>query len=93
MKKKLRLSDWSAMSETDRRAALDALVADANSPPNGELADIDREIREYERLYEVPSDQMVAELNAGKRRETAEIASWLIALSLRDRLAPNQTRA
>lgn len=37
------------------------------------------ELREYEHRYELRSDQIERELKAGRLRETAEIARWLIA--------------
>jgi hypothetical protein len=50
------------------------------------MKEIDDEIRAFERRYEITSKQMLAELNEGTRKETADIASWLIALHIRNRV-------
>lgn len=38
-----------------------------------------RRIRLYERRYEIPTAQMLEEVEAGQMRETAEILKWMFA--------------
>ena len=40
---------------------------------------LERRMRQYEARYELRSDQVEAELQAGRLRDTAEICDWVIA--------------
>lgn len=77
-------------SAEQRERMLTELGNAADGPANGEVERIDSEIREYERRYEVSSERMLEELAAGTRKETAEIASWLMRLRIRERLGAVQ---
>ena len=44
------------------------------------LKELRREIQQYEARYELSSDLLEKELEAGRLRETAEVCNWLIAL-------------
>ena len=46
------------------------------------LKELRREIREYEARYELSSDRVEKELEAGRLRETGEICDWLIAAEM-----------
>lgn len=81
------LSDLRDMSPKEKEEALGDLVEGARAPANGRLTDIDARIAEFERIYELPSDEMVAEVDSGARKETDEIASWLMLLRVRKRVA------
>lgn len=50
------------------------------------LAELHRELRSYETRYELDSARVEAELEAGRLRETKEVAEWLIAYRLYQRL-------
>lgn len=80
----VRLSELYKMPEEERESALDKLVEAAYGPPNGQLEDIETQIGEFEVRYEVSSGRMMEELRKGKRKETADIASWLMLLRLRE---------
>ena len=43
------------------------------------LEDSERKMREFEARYELRSDRVEAEMDAGRLRETAEICDWVIA--------------
>lgn len=73
-----------------RERMLEKLGYAASGPPNGEVERIEAEIREYERRYEVSSERMMEELEEGTRKETAEIASWIMRLRIRERLSAFQ---
>lgn len=79
-------SDLRKMSEKEREQVLGMLVEEARSPANGRIAELDERIREFELRYEVSSETMLKELAEGKQRETADIASWLMLLRLRERV-------
>ena len=81
------------MTDAERDGIVQELVEVRRRPPNGELDHLAAEIREYERRYEVSTAQMMRELREGKRKETAEIASWLISVRLRDRIAARAARS
>ena len=61
--------------------------------PNGEIAQVELRLREFEARYELPSADLDAALREGKIRETREIGSWLMLIALRDRLATVQARS
>jgi len=44
------------------------------------LRELEQKLRRYEVRYELSSDRLEAELEAGRLRETAEICDWFIAL-------------
>lgn len=77
-------------SPQDRERMLAEVGHAAGQPPNGEVERLDSEIREYERRYEVSSERMQRELAEGTRKETAEIASWLMRLRIRERLGASR---
>lgn len=81
------LSDLQDMAPEEREEVLGGLIEGARAPVNGQLTDIDARIAEFERIYELPSDEMVAEVDSGDRKETDEIASWLMLLRVRKRVA------
>lgn len=66
------------------------LVAGARASANGEIEKLNAEIREYERRYEISSERMMQELEEGGLKETAEIASWLMRLKIRERIGAAQ---
>ena len=39
---------------------------------------LQRQLRDYERRYEIRSDRVRVELEAGRLRETAEVCDWLL---------------
>jgi hypothetical protein len=84
----VRTSELRQMSEEERSSALSGLVQEALASPNGEAKQmLEAQITEFERRYEVSSSRMMEELSAGKRQETAEIASWLMLIRLREEFA------
>ncbi len=83
----VKLADLKNMPKGEKGRVLGGLVAGARSETNGRSEELDAEIREYERRYEVSSERMLRELEEGKREETAEIASWIMRLRIRERMA------
>ena len=81
----IRLSTLFALPAAERARAIDALGERANGKPNGQLAALDAEIGELEIRYEMTSEEMRAGFEAGKVRDTADIAGWLMLLRARDR--------
>jgi hypothetical protein len=92
MNRTLKLSDFSSMQPEGRTAALDELVVAASQPANGGLEALESEINEFEARYEMSSDELVERIEADRQEETAEIASWLIALDLRRRIREREAR-
>ena len=86
----VRFTDLKSMSPEEKDEALGNLVAGARSSHNGQIDKLEAEIRDYERRYEVSSERMVQELSEGERKETAEIASWLMRLRIRERMRAAQ---
>lgn len=42
------------------------------------VQELERAMRDWERIYEVSSEEMATALQEGKRAETAEICFWMI---------------
>lgn len=82
----IKMSEFRGMSEEDREAAIGRLVEAAYGPPNGQVEDIEARIKEFEFRYETSSKRMREELSRGQRKETADIASWLMLLRLRENI-------
>ena len=80
------LSRLESAPPEEREGLLWGLVGGTRRSPDGEVAKLDAGIREYERRYEVSSERMMRELAEGKRQETAEVASWIMRLRIRERL-------
>jgi hypothetical protein len=77
------MSDYARMTAGERQAAAAELARAAHGPPNGGVAPVEAQIREFERRYEMTSAQMEGQVNAGRMAETEEIAHWLITLEVR----------
>ena len=91
MAQHVRSADLALMSTEEREVVLGRLVDSAAGPRNGQRAEIEARIRRFELRYEVSSAELLKELAAGKRKETAEIAEWLFWLKVRDDV-PIETR-
>lgn len=83
-------SELRQASEKQRESMLGDVVAQARRPANGKVEEIDAQIAEFERIYELPSSEMVEEVSEGRREETDEIASWMMLVNLRDRVRTHQ---
>jgi hypothetical protein len=73
----VRLSDLGNMTEKGREQELSQVMERAQAPRNGQAAVLAAKIKAFEVRYEMTSDQMIEELMAGRRQETAEISRWL----------------
>jgi hypothetical protein len=91
MVKTLRLTELSKLSPTERDAAVRDLARSALAQQNGETEAVGAQIRAFERRYEMTSAAMEAKLASGALQETAEIASWLIALDAQRRMRGRET--
>ncbi|MBI3071424.1 MAG: hypothetical protein HYY84_04770 [Deltaproteobacteria bacterium] len=74
------------MPEPTRNVCLDKLVSRATATPNGQLAELDARIREFEARYEMTSAKMRAAFKKGAIADTSDIAKWLLLLDIRDRV-------
>ncbi len=82
----LRLSELASLSDSEKSQAMSRFLHKSGTP-NGQLAELDRRIATFERVYETTSEMMRAELASGTRKETAEICQWLMLLELRERVS------
>lgn len=82
----IKMSEFRTMSEEEREEAVGRLVEAAYGPPNGQVEDLETRIRKFEFRYETSSERMREELLRGQRKETADIASWLMLLKLRENI-------
>jgi hypothetical protein len=57
-----------------------------NAPTDGVEAAIKESLLTLERRYEMSSESMLREVNAGKMRVTEEIGRWLMLVKIRDEM-------
>jgi hypothetical protein len=89
----IRLSEFRHLSEAEKVAALRDLAVSSQGGPTGGLALLEARIRAFEARYELTSEQMRSRVAEGVLPETAEIASWLIALEIQGRLGATKARS
>ncbi len=83
----IRLSELRDLPPEKKEKVLSGLIEEARMPANGYLSELNEQIEEFERRYELSSEHLLEELYEGTRTETAEIARWLMLLRLRERLS------
>jgi hypothetical protein len=93
MRFSMRSADLKSMSSSQRDLRMMELVQHTRRPPNGEIEDLNRKIRQYETSYGIHSEQLLVELREGTRPETEDICYWLMALRMRSRLAKLTARS
>lgn len=81
----VRLSELRDLPPEEKEKVLSGLIEEARAPTNGYLSELNEQIEEFERRYELSSERLLEELYEGTRTETAEIARWLMLLRLRER--------
>jgi len=82
----VRTADLALMTEPERQAALGEMMRAVKAPVNGYASILAARLREFERRYEISSRQLIEQLKAGTRNETADIARWLMLLQVQRRL-------
>lgn len=87
MSRRVSLSRLKSEPPKKRDELLSGLVSGAREPANGYADLLDARIAEYERRYELPSAAMVEQVESGALKETDDIASWLMLLKVRNRVA------
>ena len=90
--RRIRDAELRAMSEQERARVLSELAVATTAQPNGELRELDAEITKYEQRRRMTSADMRDALATGRLAEDFEICQWLIALSLRERIASLSSR-
>jgi hypothetical protein len=90
--KSVRDSELRKLSPDERRKVYAQLAEAAFATPNGEIEELNAELRSYEQRYELSSAHLVQALESGHLRETADVASWVITLRLRDHVVAQQTQ-
>ena len=68
------------------------LSAAASAPPNGEVAQLDQRLAEFERVFGMTSEEFRARVANHSMPESAESNRWWMALDLRDGLDAAQAR-
>jgi hypothetical protein len=85
------MTEFREMSEAQRAEAVSKLVGGAFESENGQAAELDAQIEEYERKYGLPSEHMLRKLAEGEIQETSEICSWLMLLHIREPIGSPQS--
>lgn len=88
----VRSEDLREMSPADRDRLYDRLLEAVKAPHPEAKAEVDRRVRAFEIRYEVSSGTMLSELREGRRKETADIASWLFWLDVLNMLNGDDSR-
>ncbi|HEY8205976.1 MAG TPA: hypothetical protein VIG99_00750 [Myxococcaceae bacterium] len=86
MKRMVKGTELRQMSPERQEEAIKELVRAANSPPNGEMRDLDQQICAFEEKFGLSSQELRRELAQGRREESWEVCQWLMLLDQRDYL-------
>jgi len=86
-RKKFKVSDLTSRPVPEQRQALEELVRDSRSLPNGEVTELDAKIRAYEDRFGFDSKTLLERVKSGEQRETWDICQWMMTLELRDSIA------
>jgi hypothetical protein len=86
MKHSVSIAELKTMSAREQERRVSELIRAARSAPNGEIEELDREIRAYEQRYGLDSASLEREVAGGHRQETEDICRWLMLLRIRERL-------
>lgn len=86
MKHVVKSAELRRMSPERQEEAVKELVRAANSPPNGEVGDLDQQIHALEVKFGLSSEDLRRELAQGRREESWEVCRWLMLLDQRDYL-------
>jgi len=86
MSTSLKQSALAGMLADEKRDALAELARAARRKPNGEVAELEGRIAAYELRYEMKSATMRERFAKGAMPDTADVAQWLMLLSIRDRV-------
>jgi hypothetical protein len=85
---KIKLAEFSKLSETDKQARVNQLVSGSVSPSvdllreqQGNLAN---RIHGFEAQYQMSSHDMRQAIRSGSMEESSDFCSWLMLLELRD---------
>jgi hypothetical protein len=86
----IKLSDFSKMSEQEKKSSTESLVRSAIFPTNKERQDwvkrVFAEVQSYENKYRMPSDEMLKILKSGKNLNIPELCSWLMVLKTQEQI-------
>ena len=86
MRSRITDAELRGMAEPERRQALAELVRATRVPSNGAVEQVNARIASFEKAHGMTSDDMRAQLRAGRMAETLDVCSWLMALKLRERI-------
>ena len=90
---KLALADLSAMSSTQKAAAIQELIAHTQTANGSMSVQIRNRIRHFEIRYEMASAELLERLRQNPDLETADIARWLFQIGRLKTHDENQARA
>jgi hypothetical protein len=83
------LSELARLNDADYRTRVRALVA---VPSSQKVAELEAQIRQFEKARGLNSEEMRTRLASGQLEETLDVCDWLMALKLRDRLVGPRSR-
>lgn len=83
-------SDLRKMSDAERHAATLKLVQGAQRKPNGEIRDLELQIKAFEDMRGVCTAKMRELVRSGAMREDDAVCHWLILADLLDDLRATQ---
>jgi nucleoid DNA-binding protein len=86
----IKLSEFSSMSQSERKERVDALFQAATNPTPEQrqawVKQVGDEIQEYESRYKMSSDEMLQALESGQALKIPEICTWLTLLKTRGQI-------
>ena len=74
----MKLQTLAKMSPAEREEALASIVSASMGPRNGQMSWADVKVADFEKKYDMTTEQMRAGFRAGTIGDTPDIAQWLI---------------
>lgn len=86
MSRSVSFAELREASAEERERLLGDIIEGARGPANGKVGELDAQIAEYERFYEMPTSEMLEKVHSGEMVETEDIAYWMMKVNVRKRL-------
>jgi hypothetical protein len=87
---RIKLADFSTISESDKERRITQIVGDFVSPSpellKEQKANLAQRIQGFETQYKMSSQNMKQAIRSGSMVESADFCTWLMLLEIRDRL-------
>lgn len=85
----LKLSDLEGLTDDQIEQKMRPIIQGSLVPPNGSVDCLAAKIGEYERAYQMSSDEMLSKVSSGELQELQDFADWAIEYFLLNDMVPS----